>query len=51
MNKEYQKVPSFTPDTHKGCKGHADYMLDCEYTEKADRDLLVNVLSNYIDEA
>ena len=48
MEKTYEKVPSFTPDTCKGCKGHAMYMLDETYQDKESRDLLVKCLSNYI---
>lgn len=44
----YEKIPAFKPDTCKNCKGHPNYMLDCEYTDKTDRDLLVSVLKNYI---
>jgi hypothetical protein len=42
--KLYKKVPKFVEDSHKGCKGHGNFMLDCEYEHKADRDLLCNVL-------
>lgn len=31
------------------CKGHANHMLDCDYTEKEDRDLMVTILDNYIE--
>ena len=48
MEKQYEKVPAF--NDHPNCKGHANFMLDCEYTKKEDRDLLSVVLSNYIDE-
>ena len=46
-NKKYTPVPKFVPDTCKNCKGHANYMLDCEYENKDDRDLLISVLENY----
>ena len=49
IEKQYEKIPSFKPETCKNCKGHANFMLDCEYETKADRDLLVNVLGNYIE--
>ena len=45
--KEYEKIPSF--NDHPNCKGHANFMLDCEYEKKEDRDLLVNCLDNYIE--
>jgi hypothetical protein len=47
MEKEYQKIPRFVPDTCRNCKGHGVYMLDCDFTEKEDRDLLTKVISNY----
>lgn len=49
MKKTYAKVPKFVPDTCKNCKGHGVEMLDCEYTEKEDRNLLIKVLNNYIE--
>ena len=42
-----EPIPKF--NDHPNCKGHANFMLDCEYTEKEDRNLLVKVLENYID--
>ena len=33
---------------HSNCTGHANYMLDCTYEDKEDRDLLSNVLDYYI---
>lgn len=48
MEKIYEKIPSF--NDHSNCKGHANYMLDCEYTSKEERDLLSNTLKNYINE-
>lgn len=50
MEKIYEKIPSFKPDTCKNCKGHAVEMLDCEYENKEDRDLLSKVLGNYIED-
>jgi hypothetical protein len=49
MEKQYEKIPSFTPDSDKHCKGHANFMLDHEYQDKESRDLLVNCLNNYIE--
>jgi hypothetical protein len=43
------KIPKFN-DHGSNCKGHANYMLDCEYENQEDRELLVKVLDNYIDE-
>lgn len=48
MEKQYEKIPRFVPDSCKNCKGHANYMLDCEFTDKEDRNLLLRVLDNYI---
>jgi len=45
-----EKIPRFVPDTCKNCKGHGNFMLDCDFTDKDDQDLLVTVLGNYIDE-
>lgn len=47
MEKQYEKIPAF--NDHINCKGHGNYMLDCEYTTKDDRDLLVKCLENYIE--
>lgn len=33
---------------HQNCSGHANYMLDCTYEKKEDRDLLTQVLDNRI---
>jgi len=46
--KKYEKIPAFKPDSCKGCKGHGNYMLDCEYENEKDRNLLVKVIGNYI---
>ena len=49
MTKEtYNKIPTF--NDHPNCKGHGNYMLDCEYTTKDEREQLLKVLDNYIDE-
>lgn len=47
-NKENIKIPSYNP--HTNCPGHGIYMLDCEYEDKQDRDLLVKVLEHYTNE-
>ena len=49
MDKEkeiYGPIKKF--NDHPNCKGHANYMLDCEYTKKSERELIVNCLDNYI---
>jgi len=48
MPKEYEKIPPFNP--HNNCTGHGIYMLDIDYTDKDDRDLLVKCLNHFIDE-
>lgn len=50
MENKYEPIPRFVPDTCKNCKGHSNFVLDCEYTDKEDRDLLVSVLKNYTNE-
>lgn len=45
--KEYKPIPRFN-DHGSSCKGHSNSMLDCEYTKKAERDLMVNVIDNYL---
>ena len=47
--KQYEPIPSFTPDSHKSCKRHADYLLDCEFKTKEERVLLIKCLDNYIE--
>jgi hypothetical protein len=48
MEKEYKPIPRFN-DHGSACKGHANAMLDCEYTKQEERDLLSNVLTHYIN--
>ena len=50
IEKQFEKIPAFKPDTCKGCKGHANYILDCEYEKEGDRKLLVNVINNYTND-
>ncbi len=45
---KYAPVPRFVEDSHKGCKGHGNHMLDCDYTKQEDRDLLVSILDDRI---
>lgn len=48
MEKKFAPVPKFVEDSHKGCKGHGNYMLDIDYTRKEDRELLSTILDNRI---
>lgn len=48
QEKTFEPVPRFN-DHGIGCKGHNNYMLDCEYTTKDERNQLLKVLDNYID--
>lgn len=41
------KIAPFNDHSH--CQGHANFMLDCTYEKQADRDLIIKVLSNYIE--
>lgn len=45
-DKTFEPIKPF--NDHIGCKGHANYMLDCTYERKEDRDLIIKVLDNYI---
>ena len=47
MTQQQTKFPPFN-DHGAGCKGHANFLLDCTYEKQEDRDLLVTVLSAYI---
>jgi len=44
--KTFKPVQRFN-DHGSGCKGHANFMLDCTYENKEDRDLLHTILGNY----
>lgn len=35
-------------DHGSGCKGHGNWMLDCEFTKQSERDVLASAISNYI---
>lgn len=39
--KEYPVIPKF--NDHQHCSGHANYMLDCEYTKKKKENRLLSV--------
>lgn len=45
--KKFEPIKAF--NDHPGCKGHANYMLDCTYEKKEDRDLMMEILTKYID--
>lgn len=40
-------IPKFVD--HKNCKGHQNWMLDCEFTKQEDRDTLIRALENHIE--
>lgn len=44
--KKLNKIPAFN-DHGPTCHGHANFMLDCTYEKKEDRDLITNILDNY----
>lgn len=46
MEKQYEKIEGFKD--HSNCPGHANFILDCEYETKDQRDLLVSVINNYV---
>lgn len=46
--KQYKPIPRFVPDTCKNCKGHSNYLLDCDYTRQEDIDLLIKILDREI---
>ena len=47
MKSEYKPVPRFN-DHGATCKGHQNWMLDCEYTNKEDREALIKAIDNYL---
>ena len=46
-NDNFPEIKPFN-DHGSGCSGHANYMLDCTYTKKEDRELIIKCLDNYI---
>lgn len=48
MQKTYKKIPKFVEDTHKGCKGHANFMLDSTLETEADRQAVILAVDNAI---
>ncbi len=44
--KIYPPIKAF--NDHPGCQGHANFMLDCTYETKEERNLIKNVVSHYI---
>lgn len=54
MSKEKKEIklePIKPFNDHSNCKGHANYMLDCDYTKQEDRDCLITSVNNYISDA
>lgn len=47
MDKKYKLVPSFN-DHGSSCKGHANWMLDCDMTKKEEREIMVTAIDNYL---
>ena len=45
-DKTFEPIKPF--NDHTSCQGHANFMLDCTYERKEDRDLIIKVLDNYI---
>ncbi len=45
--KEYKPVPRLN-DHGSGCKGHCNWMLDCEFKTREERDIMISALDNYI---
>lgn len=45
--KQYKPIPRFN-DHGASCKGHANAMLDCEYTKQEERDLLKDIIDRYL---
>lgn len=43
----FAPIPKFN-DHGSACSGHANFMLDCTYEKKEDRELLSRVVDNYI---
>jgi len=48
MIEKLKKIKAF--NDHSNCKGHGNWMLDCEFESQEDRDVLIKCLNNYIDE-
>ena len=49
MDKILEAIPRFN-DHGIGCKQHANWMLDCEFTKQEERDVMINALKNYIND-
>lgn len=47
METKYKPIPRFN-DHGAGCKGHANWMLDCTFEEQEDRDSMVKALDSTI---
>ena len=48
MNTEHKPIPRFNPHGAT-CKGHANYMLDCEFTDPVDRKAMIAALDSAIE--
>lgn len=46
METKFKPIPPFN-DHGAVCKGHANWMLDCTYEKKEDREMLLKILDNY----
>lgn len=44
---ELKPIPRFN-DHGPTCKGHGNWMLDCEFTRQEDRDLMIRIIDNAI---
>lgn len=45
-NKIYEPIAPFKD--HQNCKGHGNYMLDCTFETREERDMMIRVLDNHI---
>ncbi len=44
---ELKPIPRFN-DHGAGCKGHANWMLDCTFEKQEERDVMIQTLDHYI---
>ena len=44
----YEPIPAFN-DHGSTCKGHGNFMLDCTYEKKEDREILIKALDSSIN--
>lgn len=50
QSKEESLPPIKSFNDHQNCKGHENFMLDCEYTKKDERNLIKKCINNYISQ-